>query len=111
MTHMRMTHFLAMMFAVLSTTAVAAGPAYRLEVDGLACPFCAYGIEKQLNALPGVEEVQTDIGDGAVIVRMQEAGELDESMAEEAVRDAGFTLRSFTLMPSGAEAGDPSREN
>ena len=37
----------------LSAAAMAASPAYRLLVDGLACPFCAYGIEKKLSAIEG----------------------------------------------------------
>lgn len=31
---------------LLASSVYAAGPSYRIEVDGLACPFCAYGIEK-----------------------------------------------------------------
>jgi hypothetical protein len=37
----------------------ATGPSYRLEVAGLACPFCAYGIEKQLYRLEGIAQVET----------------------------------------------------
>ena len=34
---------------------------YKLRVDGLACPFCSYGIEKQLGKLPGVTSLKTNI--------------------------------------------------
>ncbi len=45
---------------VLVATGVSAAPAsYPLRVDGLAWPFCAYGIEKTLGALAGVERVDT----------------------------------------------------
>lgn len=64
-----------------TTTAMAEGAGYRLEVAGLACPFCAYGIEKQLNALEGVERVETQIKEGAVIVTMTEGATLDEATA------------------------------
>lgn len=76
-------------------TASAAGPSYRLQVDGLACPFCAYGIEKQLSALEGVEMVETHIERSAVVVRMQEGATLDRATAEQAVEAAGFTLGGF----------------
>ncbi len=46
---------------MLAGTALAAPPAYKLRVDGLACPFCAYGIEKQLSKLEGVERIDVDI--------------------------------------------------
>lgn len=82
--------------AVLWSGAVfAEGAQYRLSVDGLACPFCAYGIEKQLSALEGVENVETRIKDGAVVVTMAEGRSLDEGAATGAVRDAGFTLKRF----------------
>ncbi|MGN2393298.1 heavy-metal-associated domain-containing protein, partial [Pelomicrobium sp. G1] len=42
------------------SVALAAGPSYWLQVDGLACPFCAYGIEKKLRALDGVDKVKVD---------------------------------------------------
>ena len=39
---------------LLLLPAASAGSAtYSLEVDGLACPFCAYGIEKKLSAIDG----------------------------------------------------------
>ena len=42
---------------ILAATGVlATPPAYQLHVDGLACPFCAYGLEKKLGAVPGVQE-------------------------------------------------------
>lgn len=68
---------------------------YAIGVDGLACPFCAYGIEKQLNRIAGVEVVSTDIESGTVSVTMEEGIVLEESAARKAVEDAGFTLRSF----------------
>ncbi len=53
---------------------------YALQVDGLACPFCAYGIEKQLLAIEGVQTVETDIKSGAVIVTMAPGSTLDEEL-------------------------------
>ncbi|MBB3189524.1 heavy-metal-associated domain-containing protein [Halomonas cerina] len=86
---------LALVAAVISTAAMAAGPRYQVEVDGLACPFCAYGIEKQLGNIQGVKNLETDIEAGRVIVTMEEGHTLDESRAELAVDRAGFTLGGF----------------
>jgi len=33
---------------LMSVSAFAAQQAYKLRVDGLACPFCAYGVEKKI---------------------------------------------------------------
>jgi len=86
--------------ALMSAHAFAASPAYRLRVDGLACPFCAYGIEKKLNAVKGVQRIDVDIGAGSVIVTMAEGAALDEAAAKQAVKAAGFTLRGFEPMPA-----------
>ncbi|HQU16270.1 MAG: hypothetical protein B7Z66_00150 [Chromatiales bacterium 21-64-14] len=72
-----------------------AGPQYRIHVEGLACPFCAYGIEKKLSQIPGVDGVRTDIKSEIVTVTMQKDRVLREPAARKAVRDAGFTLKGF----------------
>jgi mercuric ion binding protein len=68
---------------------------YTLQADGLACPFCAYGIEKQLSAVEGVVTVETDIKSGTITVTMQDGATLDEDAARKAVEAAGFTMRGF----------------
>ena len=90
---------LAILLAPLA--AYAAPNVYQLKVDGLACPFCAYGIEKELGTLEGVEKIDVELKKGAVVVTMAEGTVLTESQATEAVQDAGFTLRAFSLMPAG----------
>lgn len=80
----------------VATATLAAGPSYRIEVAGLACPFCAYGIEKELSAIDGVEGVETSIAEGTVTVTMKDGATLDETTARRAVKEAGFTLNRFT---------------
>lgn len=72
-----------------------AKPVYTLYADGLACPFCAYGIEKQLFAIEGVAAVETDLKTGTVTITMRDGATLDEPVARTAVEAAGFTLRGF----------------
>ena len=82
-----------MLFA--ATAAVADSHVYQLYVDGLACPFCAYGVEKKVGGLTGVETVEIDIDGGLVAVTMAKGATLDEASAKQAVDEAGFTLRTF----------------
>lgn len=92
---------------VFSLAALAAGPRYALEVNGLACPFCAYGIEKHLNKLEGVETVEVDVAGGRVLVTMAGDAELTRERAGQAVDRAGFTLESFEQVEdSEGEADD-----
>jgi len=94
---------------LMAAVVVAAPPTYRLHVDGLACPFCTYGIEKKLGALGGVRGLETHIQDGAVIVTMEDGVTLDEASARQAVKEAGFSLRKFERLQS-APQGEPAGE-
>ena len=80
---------------LLPVAAFAAPTQYQLRVDGLACPFCAYGIEKELNRTKGVAGIAIDINAGTVTVTMAEGATLTEAKAGRIVKDAGFTLRAF----------------
>lgn len=96
---------LAFSLAALAGGATAAPPAYQLHVDGLACPFCAYGLEKKLGAINGVTSLETNVKDGTVTVTMREGVALDEGSARKAVEAAGFSLRSFESVQSAPQAG------
>ena len=91
----RMLQIFALLLAALWTMPAWAGEVYRLSVDGLACPFCAYGVEKKLSAVEGVEKLDIDINAGVVSVTMAEGATLDETTAKRAVDEAGFSLRAF----------------
>ncbi len=86
---------LALAVMALPADAGAEPIVYRLTVDGLACPFCAYGVEKQLSTLEGVSGIEIDIRSGHVTLKMTDGNTLDEKAAREAVEAAGFSLRGF----------------
>lgn len=92
----RMTMILV--FLLWSGMALAADIRYQIRVDGLACPYCAYGIEKKLKAIPGVEQVEVDLDHGLVTVRAREGTELTEPDMRTLFRDAGFTFRSMKVL-------------
>ena len=69
---------------------------YLVQVDGLNCPFCAYGIEKQLEKLDGVENAETELALGQISVEVAGGVTLSEETVREIVRDAGFTFRRMT---------------
>ncbi|MCR4290019.1 MAG: heavy-metal-associated domain-containing protein [Candidatus Scalindua sp.] len=82
----------------LWSVAVRAEPenaAYTLQVDGLVCPFCTYGLEKKLLAIESVETVEIDLKTGTVTIKMQDDVSLDEKTTGRAVDAAGFTMRNF----------------
>ncbi|MDX1755539.1 MAG: heavy-metal-associated domain-containing protein [Marinobacter sp.] len=91
---------------MLQISAVLAGPRYTLGVQGLACPYCSYGIEKRLYQIGGVESIQVDIALGRVRVTLADGEHLSEARARQAVKEAGFTLESFTQLDDGSGGDD-----
>jgi len=103
----KMTTAVFALVLLLPMAALAAPTQYQLSVDGLACPFCAYGIEKKLNAVEGVTKIGVDINAGTVTVTMAEGASMTKAQADRIVKDAGFTLRGFGKIESKTE---PTRE-
>jgi mercuric ion binding protein len=103
-----MTRKLSLLVAglVFTIAALAAGNGYVIGVDGLSCPFCAYGIEKRLTKVDGVTDVQVDVNQSLVHVTLQEGKPLTEERAARAVDEAGFTLRSFSEAEGGTGGKD-----
>lgn len=70
-------------------------PDIVVGVDGLACPFCAHGLEKKMNKLEGVEKTYIDINEGIVDIKIKKGATLSEDKIKEAVKAAGFTIRNI----------------
>ena len=86
---------------IISGNVLAADSQYQLGVNGLACPFCVYGLEKQLSKLPGVKQIETNVKQGEVRLLVKEGAVLTEPFAREAVEKSGFSLRSFKKLNAG----------
>ncbi|MDD3765441.1 MAG: heavy metal-associated domain-containing protein [Pseudomonadota bacterium] len=95
---------LLLLFALmLPVAAFAAEQTYRLRVDGLACAYCAYGLEKALMKVDGVEHVDVDFEQGAVIVDTARDVGFSEDQLRRMVNDAGFTLRGVERIEAAAQ--------
>ena len=94
---MRSLAILAALLLTLGQSALAGNLEYRMRVDGLACPYCAYGIEKKLKAIDGVETVEVDLDRGLVKVRTREDLHFTEPQLRQLFQDAGFTYRSMEV--------------
>jgi len=62
-----------------------------VAVNGMACPFCAYGLRKELLTLPGVKAVQVDLNKSQATVVVNQGSEVTDAELEQAVKKAGFT--------------------
>ncbi len=71
------------------------------RVDGLSCPFCAYGLEKKLKALKAIDRLDIDINEGHIRIFLKKRRTVNPDEIREKVAEAGFTLR--TLIIDGKE--------
>lgn len=79
-----------------------------VTVDGLACPFCAYGLEKKLMKVEGVEQLEIDVDAGEALLSVVAGTRLVATSGgmgnvstglvkdvQQAVEEAGFTPRDL----------------
>ena len=83
--------YLAAQPAAWSGPASGASRQAAVAVNGMSCPFCAYGVKKHLSALPGVKSVQVELAKGEAIVEFAPEAKVTDEQIQKAVRDAGFT--------------------
>lgn len=68
----------------------------KVEVDGLACPFCAYGLEKNLKKIESVEKIEINVKEAFIILTIKKGEAIKEDLIREEVKDAGFTAKQIT---------------
>lgn len=80
-----------------------------VTVLGMSCPFCAYGLQKKLRHLEGVEKVEVKLKEGLAILTLKpEVADISDETIKKLVEDAGFEAakieRNFTpeKKPAGA---------
>lgn len=73
----------------------------EIRVDGLACPFCAYGLEKKLKELDGVGKVTINVDGGMAVLENKERKSIAIEKLEAVVANAGFTPREITATVLG----------
>ena len=102
------------LMAGVSLPAQAGVKSLTVKVDGLACSFCAYGLEKKLKKVEGIEKLNIDINTGEVALnvtagtRLTAASGTDEkapiglvAQVQKAVEEEGFTPRAIGATVEG----------
>jgi copper chaperone CopZ len=67
-----------------------------IQVDGLSCPFCVYGLEKNLKKVTGVEDVDINLETGKATVLLKAGASVSDDALRKAVEKAGFTAGDIT---------------
>ena len=105
---MKLSHLIfALLLSALLLPAAASAqnssdkPSVTIRVDGLSCPFCAYGLEKKLKKLDGVENLNIKINEGLAILTFASAAKIDTVIIAKKVNEAGFTAGKMTVKTPG----------
>jgi len=64
---------------------------FMVQVDGLGCPFCAYGLEKKFKEFKGIKSVKIDIESGDFSFSYPSEKALSLTDVEKQVENAGYT--------------------
>ncbi len=106
-TGMKHTKIILAALLLLSALGVTVAPAQAqiekvvVRVDGMSCPFCAYGLEKKMKKVKGAENVVININGGTAVLTGKSEPQLSIDALKPAVKDAGFTPREITITVSG----------
>ena len=75
-----------------------------VQVDGLSCPFCAYGLEKRLRKVENVAKLEIQVNEGRAVVKPEPGTSVDLAELEQAVRDLSLTVQGRLAELDGAPA-------
>lgn len=63
----------------------------KIEIKGLACPYCAYGMERELKKIAGVEDVEIELEEGMAYISTPVTQKPTKAGLAKIIEDAGFT--------------------
>ena len=71
---------------------------YHIQVDGLGCPFCAYGLEKKFKEFKGIKKVSIKIETGDFSFTFPAEKPLSMDAIIKQVKKAGYTPKSAKII-------------
>jgi cation transport ATPase len=71
------------------------------EVFGMDCAPCAYGLERGLNKMDGLEKVQVSLNKGKAYLQLASNNKLTLKKIQEEVKNNGFSARNAEVTVKG----------
>lgn len=71
-----------------------------LQASGLTCAMCARSVYKNLEALPFMDSIHTDLETSTFQLTFKEGAEMDADQIRKKVEDAGFSVASLRITVS-----------
>ncbi len=85
-------------FSVLvSGTSFAQISSFRLQASGLTCALCARSIHKNLETVPWINRVETDLEKSEFVISIKPDMVVDADLITRKVEEAGFGVASLTV--------------
>jgi len=84
---------------------------FMVQVDGLGCPFCAYGLEKKFKEFKGIKDVKINIetGDFSFSYPSEKALSMDD--VEKQVVKAGYTPITSKIERSNGQVEESTEDS
>ncbi|MCC1483994.1 heavy-metal-associated domain-containing protein [Winogradskyella immobilis] len=76
---------------------------FKIQVDGLGCPFCAYGLEKKFKEFKGIKNVAIDIETGDFTFTFPSDKKLTLLQVKTQVEEAGYTPVTIKITRANGE--------
>lgn len=76
------------------------------EVFGMDCAPCAYGLERGLKKMDGLESVKVSLNDGKAYLKLANSNELTLQKIQKEVKNNGFSARNAEVTLNGELVND-----
>lgn len=73
----------------------------KQTVFGMDCAPCAYGLEKRIQGMEGVQSATVSLNEGLLIADLKENNQLTLKKIREAVENSGFQPQEATITVAG----------
>jgi len=93
--------FLFSTFLISSSFAADTNYFLKVKIDGLACPFCAYGLEKKLKDYEGIQNLKIMVDEGFATFHYPYGKIPDIDDLKKRVKKGGFTPRDISIQIQG----------
>ena len=70
---------------------------FTVQVEGLGCPFCAFGLEKRFKDLKGIKKINIEMKTGTLTFEYPTEKKLTIVEVEKQVEKAGYTPTSVSI--------------
>lgn len=64
----------------------------KIEIKGLACPYCAFGMEKKLKKVVGVDNVEIELKEGLAYISTPTHQKPTKEALKKIILEGGFTV-------------------